>query len=105
VSKQNLILEGEISIMNKAGLVTSISEKSGLLKKEAEKALNSFISCIEDAVGQGEKVQLVGFGTFEVKKRVERKGKNPRTLAPIIIPAAKVPVFRAGKSLKVTANK
>ena len=86
--------------MNKAELITSISEKSGLLKKDAIKAVNAFISCIEDAVGKGEKVQLVGLGSFKAKQRAARKGKNPKTLESIIIPAAKVPVFRAGKGLK-----
>lgn len=91
--------------MNKADLITSMAEKSGLTKKDAEKALKSFIESVDEALAGGDKVQLVGFGTFEVKARAERKGRNPKTLEEITIPASKVPVFKAGKELKEKVNK
>ena len=71
-----------------------------MTKKDAEKAVNSIISVITEALSRGEKVQLVGFGTFEVRDRAERKGRNPQTKEEIIIPASKAPVFKAGKALK-----
>ena len=86
--------------MNKADLVTSMAEKSELSKKDAEKALNSFIESVQGALSKGEKVQLVGFGSFEVRERAERKGRNPQTREEIVIPASKVPVFKVGKALK-----
>lgn len=91
--------------MNKADLITSMAEKSGLTKKDAEKALKSFIESVDEALAKDDKVQLVGFGTFEVKARAERKGRNPKTLEEITIPASKVPVFKAGKELKEKVNK
>lgn len=90
--------------MNKADLVTSMANKSGLTKKDAEKALKSFIESIEEALTSGDKVQLVGFGTFEVKERAEKTGRNPRTGEPLHIPASKVPAFKAGKELKEKVN-
>lgn len=90
--------------MNKTDLIGSISEKSGLSKKNSEAALNAFISSVEDALIDGEKVVLVGFGTFEVKARAERKGRNPQTRQEIMIPASNAPVFKAGKSLKTKVN-
>ncbi|HHY13396.1 MAG TPA: HU family DNA-binding protein [Thermoanaerobacterales bacterium] len=90
--------------MNKAELITSIAERSGLTKKDSEKALNAFIESVEDALAQGEKVQLVGFGTFESRRRKARKGRNPQTGEEIDIPAANMPAFRAGKSLKDKLN-
>lgn len=86
--------------MNKADLLNSMSEKSGLLKKDTEKALAGLISSIEEALENGDKVQLVGFGTFEVKTRSERKGRNPQTMQEMVIPATKVPVFKAGKEFR-----
>jgi len=86
--------------MNKAELIAAVAEKSELTKKDAEKAVNSIISVITEALSRGEKVQLVGFGTFEVRDRAERKGRNPQTKEEIIIPASKAPVFKAGKALK-----
>ncbi len=86
--------------MNKSELVAAIAEKSELTKKDAEKALNAFIESVTEALADGERVQLVGFGTFEVRQRAERKGRNPQTREEIIIPASKAPVFRAGKGLK-----
>jgi DNA-binding protein HU-beta len=91
--------------MNKADLITSMAEKSGLTKKDAEKALKSFIDSIEETMEKGEKVQLVGFGTFEIRARGERKGRNPRTMEEIAIPASTVPVFKAGKEFKDKVNK
>lgn len=86
--------------MNKAELITSMAEKSELSKKDAELALKAFISSVEEAVSCGEKVQLIGFGTFEPRERSQRTGHNPRTGEPINIPATIVPVFKAGKDFK-----
>ncbi|WHH57611.1 HU family DNA-binding protein [Petroclostridium sp. X23] len=86
--------------MNKAELVASMAEKSGISKKDAEKVLNAFIESVEDALVNGDKVQLVGFGSFEVRQRAERKGRNPQTKEEITIPASKVPVFKVGKAFK-----
>ena len=92
--------------MNKAKLVASMAEKSNLTKKDAEAALNAFIKSIEESLEKGEKVQLVGFGTFEVRERKAREGRNPRNPEEVIkIPASKAPVFKAGKSLKEIVNK
>ncbi|AVX19288.1 MAG: HU family DNA-binding protein [Bacillota bacterium] len=86
--------------MNKTDLVNSVAEKAELTKKDAEKAVNAVFASIEEALKKGEKVQLVGFGTFEVRSRGERKGRNPQTGEEITIAAAKVPAFKAGKALK-----
>ena len=75
-------------------------KKSELTKKDAEKAINAFISVVSETLAANEKVQLVGFGTFEVRERAERKGRNPQTREEIVIPASKAPVFKAGKALK-----
>ena len=91
--------------MNKAELIAKIAEESKLTKKAAETALNAFITSVEGALKAGEKVQLVGFGTFEVRQRAARKGRNPQTKAEIKIPASKAPVFKAGKALKELVNK
>lgn len=77
-----------------------MSESSGLSKKDCETALNKFTETVEQALTAGDKVQLVGFGSFEVKSRAARTGRNPKTKEPVEIPAAKVPVFKAGKALK-----
>lgn len=91
--------------MNKAELINSMAEKSGLSKKDTELALNSFIRSVEEALARGEKVQLVGFGTFDVRERKARKGRNPRNPEEEIhIPASKAPVFKAGKALKDLVN-
>nr|WP_276576552.1 HU family DNA-binding protein [Caldicoprobacter algeriensis] len=90
----------EGSYMNKAELIAAVAERSELTKKEAESAINALISVITEALARNEKVQLVGFGTFEVRERAERKGRNPQTKEEIIIPASKAPVFKAGKALK-----
>ncbi|MDO5715206.1 MAG: HU family DNA-binding protein [Tissierellia bacterium] len=92
--------------MNKSELVASIAEKSNLTKKDAEMALNGFLESVQGALANGEKVQLVGFGTFEVRQRKAREGRNPRNPEEVIkIPASKAPVFRAGKALKEAVNK
>jgi len=90
--------------MNKAELINSMAEKTGLPKKEAEKALNAFMESVEEALKNGDKIQLVGFGSFEVKDRAERKGRNPQTKEEITIPASRVPVFKVGKALKDAVN-
>ena len=86
--------------MNKTELIAAIAEKAELSKKDAEKALNAFIESVEEVLKAKEKVQLVGFGTFEVKERAAREGKNLHTGEKINIPACKVPAFKAGKALK-----
>ena len=91
--------------MNKAELIARIAEESKLTKKAAEAALDAFVVSVEGALKNGEKVQLVGFGTFEVRQRAARKGRNPQTKAEIKIPASKAPVFKAGKALKDLVNK
>ena len=86
--------------MNKTELIMAAAEKAGLTKKEAEKAVNATIDAITEALVKGDKVQLTGFGAFEVKERGERLGRNPQTKKQITIPASKAPVFKAGKALK-----
>ena len=84
---------------------SAIAEKTELTKKDSEKALKAFIDVVTEELKKGEKVQLVGFGTFEVAKRNARTGKNPQTGKAIKIPACKAPKFKAGKALKETVNK
>ncbi|OKZ73870.1 MAG: integration host factor subunit alpha [Clostridium sp. 26_22] len=91
--------------MNKAELVAAISEKTGTSKKSTETSLNAFVEIVTEALKKDEKVQLVGFGSFEVRKRAARKGRNPQTKEEIKIPASKAPVFKAGKALKDIVNK
>ena len=91
--------------MNKADLIAKIADEAELSKKSAEAALNAFVGAVEGALKKGEKVQLVGFGSFEVRKRAARKGRNPQTKEEIKIPASKAPVFRAGKALKDLVNR
>ncbi|MDD6334422.1 MAG: HU family DNA-binding protein [Clostridia bacterium] len=90
--------------MNKSELVAAIAEKAELSKKDAEKALKAFTDTVAEQLKAGEKIQLVGFGTFEVAERAARTGKNPQTGAAIKIPASKAPKFKAGKALKDTVN-
>jgi len=91
--------------VNKAELVASMAEKSGLTKKDAELALNAFMKSVEEELARNGKVQLVGFGTFDVRERKERTGRNPRDPKQTIeIPASKAPVFKAGKALKEMVN-
>ncbi|MEA4933894.1 MAG: HU family DNA-binding protein [Lawsonibacter sp.] len=86
--------------MNKTELIAAVAEKAELSKKDAEAAVSAAIEAITAALSQDEKVQLVGFGSFEVKARAERVGRNPKTKETIQIPASKTPVFKAGKALK-----
>ncbi|MBQ6927298.1 MAG: HU family DNA-binding protein [Oscillospiraceae bacterium] len=86
--------------MNKAELVAAVAEKTGLSKKDSEKAVNAAFETISAALVKGDKVQLVGFGSFETKERNARIGRNPRTKEEIEIPASRVPAFKAGKALK-----
>ena len=86
--------------MNKAELVAAVAEKAGLSKKDSEKAINAAFDAITAALVAGEKVQLVGFGAFEIKERGERVGRNPQTKVAITIPASRVATFKVGKALK-----
>ena len=90
--------------MNKTELVAAISEKTELTKKDSEKALKALIDVVAEELKKGDKVQLVGFGTFEVSERAARTGKNPQTGAEIKIAACKAPKFKAGKALKDAVN-
>ena len=90
--------------MNKTELIAAMAEKSELTKKDAGAALEAFTAAVEDALKAGEKVQLVGFGTFEVKERAARTGINPQTKQPVEIAASKSPAFKAGKALKDALN-
>ena len=90
--------------MNKGDLVGVVADSAGLSKKDAEKAVSAVFQGITDSLKNGEKVQLVGFGTFEVRERAARTGHNPKTKEPMQIPASKVPAFKAGKVLKDTVK-
>lgn len=91
--------------MNKQELISAIAENANLTKKDAEAALAAFVGAVEGALKKGDKVQLVGFGSFEVRERAARVGRNPQTGAEMKIAAAKVPTFKAGKALKDLINK
>lgn len=91
--------------MNKTELIAKVAENAGFSKKDAEKAINATVDAIAAALAAGDKVQLVGFGAFEVKTRAARTGRNPRTKETITIPASKSPIFKAGKALKDAVNK
>ncbi|HIS69693.1 MAG TPA: HU family DNA-binding protein [Candidatus Gallacutalibacter stercoravium] len=91
--------------MNKTELIMAVAEKAELSKKDAEKAVNAVIDAIVETVAKEEKVQIVGFGTFEVRNRSERQGRDPRTNSPITIPASKVPAFKVGKAFKSAVEK
>ena len=97
-------MKEETQPMNRSELISSIADKSGLTKKDSEKALAAFIESVEEQLQRGEKIQLVGFGTFEVTERAARTGKNPQTGKEIKIPASKAPKFKAGKALKDLVN-
>ncbi|CAB1244343.1 non-specific DNA-binding protein HBsu [Ruminococcaceae bacterium BL-6] len=86
--------------MNKTELISAVAEKAAISKKDADSAVNAVIDAIIETVAKEEKVQLVGFGTFEVRYRNERQGRDPRTNSPITIPASKIPAFKAGKAFK-----
>ena len=91
--------------MNKTELVASVAEATSLSKKDAKNAVSAVIASITKSLTEGEKVQIAGFGTFEVRERSERIGRDPRTSEEIIIPASKTPAFKAGKALKDSVNK
>lgn len=91
--------------MNKGELVAAMATKANVSKKAAEESLNAMLDAVKDAMAKGDKVQLVGFGSFEVRTRAARKGKNPQTGAEMKIPACKAPAFKAGKALKDIVNK
>ena len=91
--------------MNKTELIAAIAAKTGETKKDAEASLNAFTDVVTESLVKGDKIQLVGFGSFEVRKRAARKGRNPQTKEEIKIPASKAPVFKAGKALKDLVNK
>ena len=91
--------------MNKSDLVAAIAEKAEMSKKDAEKALKAFEEVVTETLALGDKVQLVGFGTFDVAERAAREGRNPQTGAAMPIPASKAPRFKAGKALKDAINK
>ena len=91
--------------MNKAELIAAVAAKTGDTKKGAEATINAFVNTVMETLKKGDKVQLVGFGSFEVRKRAARKGRNPQTKEEIKIPASKAPVFKAGKALKDLVNK
>jgi len=90
--------------MNKSDLVAAIAEQTELSKKDAEKALGAFVDVVSDELAKGGKIQLVGFGTFDVAERSAREGRNPQTGATMKIPASKAPRFKAGKALKDAVN-
>ena len=90
--------------MNKAELVAAVAERTELSKKDAEKALKAFVDVVAEELKKGEKIQLVGFGTFEVSERAAREGRNPQTGAVMKIPASYAPKFKAGKALKDVVN-
>ena len=91
--------------MNKTKLIAAVAEKVGMSKKDADAVVNAVIDTIVEEVAKEEKVQIVGFGTFEVRCRSERQGRDPRTNSPITIPASKVPAFKAGKAFKDAMTK
>ena len=97
-------MKEETQPMNRSELISSIADKTGLTKKDSEKALAAFIESVEEQLQKGDKVQLVGFGTFEISERAARTGKNPQTGEEIKIAASKAPKFKAGKALKELVN-
>jgi DNA-binding protein HU-beta len=90
--------------MNKTELISAVAEKSGLTKKDVEKAISATLDTIKEEVAKGEKVQVIGFGTFEARQRNARTGQNPQTKQTVEIPAATVPAFKAGKAFKDIVN-
>ena len=91
--------------MNKTELISSVAEKAAISKKEADVVVNAVLDSIVETLASGDKVQLVGFGTFEVRERGERMGRDPRTNSPMKIAASKAPAFKAGKAFKDVVNK
>lgn len=98
--QQATIVEVKIDMANKADLVDKVADKTGLTKKDSNAAVEAVFDSIQEFLAEEEKVQLIGFGTFEVRERAARKGRNPQTGEEIQIPATKVPAFKAGKNLK-----
>ena len=99
IPAKNTRIRGE-NTMNKTELIAAMAETSGLSKKDCDAALAAFITTVETALKSGEKVQLIGFGSFEVKERAAHTGRNPRTRETVEIPASKAPVFKAGQAFK-----
>ena len=97
-------MKGKVKIMNKTQLIEAVAAKADIKKKDAEAAVNAITEVIAEALKAGDKVQLVGFGTFEVKTRAARDGRNPKTGETIKIAASKCPAFSAGKGLKDSVN-
>ena len=91
--------------MNKAELIQAVAAKAEIDKKDADKAVNAVINAITEAMTSGDKVQLIGFGSFEVRNRAEKQARNPRTGEVVTAPACKVPAFKAGSALKAAINK
>ena len=91
--------------MNKMELIAAVAERVGMPKKDSEQAVNAILDIIKETIGTGERVQLVGFGAFDVKTREARVGRNPKTKEEIQIPASRIPVFKAGKALKDAVDK
>ncbi len=91
--------------MNKQELVAAVAEKANMTKKEAQKAVEAVVEVVKEALAKGEPVRIIGFGTFMVRERGERRGRNPRTREEIVIPARKAPVFKASSQLKELVNK
>ena len=91
--------------MNKTELIAAVSEKTGVSKKDCEKTISAMLDQVAESLAQGDKVQIVGFGSFEVKERQARTGRNPKTGEAVEIAASKAPVFKAGKALKDAVSK
>ena len=91
--------------MNKAELIQAVAEGTGLARKDVETGVNAALQAVSEALAREEKVQIVGFGSFETRSRAERMGRNPKTKESVVIPATKVPVFKAGKALKDAVEK
>ena len=90
--------------MNKTELIAAVANETEITKKDAEKAVKAVFSVISDSLTKGDKIQIIGFGTFKVRQRKAREGRNPRTNQPIQIEASKTPAFKAGKQLKDLVN-
>ena len=99
------IIDGRKIAMNKAELINAIADETGLSKKDTEATINSFVNVVSNALENKDKVQLIGFGTFETRERAARTGRNPQTNEEIKIPASTTPAFKAGKALKERVNK
>ena len=100
-----LSMKGDINLMTKAELIASVAKKAEITQKDTEAVVNAFFSTVQETLAKGENVQVIGFGTFEVRERAARTGRNPQTGEELQIAAAKVPAFKAGKALKDAVNK